>query len=104
MGKRTLQLLERRLTRIIGANFQVERRLTTMLGANFQRHRQIFFRFYRLRGAGLSGAVGSSVEPPCQSGERLRWFQESQAALRSATMCGWEASRLFFSPMSLARL
>src|SRR5262249_60731281 len=50
-----------------------------------------------------SGAVGSSVWPPCQSGAMFRLFHFSHAALRSATICGWALARSFSSPTSFAR-
>src|SRR5436190_3392538 len=51
-----------------------------------------------------SGAVGSSVGLPCQSGATFRLFQVSHAEVSSATIFGSVAARSFFSPTSFAKL
>src|SRR5262249_30033403 len=50
-----------------------------------------------------TGAVGSSVTPPCQGGSIFRLFHAPHSALSSSTIFGCEVARLSFSPTSFSR-
>lgn len=71
--------------------------------SGFDSHRRLFKPAGYLFTLPGTGAVGSSVVPPCQSGAMLWLFQLFQAALNSATRCGCAFAKLFRSPMSFAR-